>query len=310
MLEHYTGCLLGLAVGDALGIATEFLSAAEIRNRYGPAGLTDFQSYHGHPPGTFTDDTQMTIALAEGLLAAPGVDLDSLMTSVAEWFVAWAFGPENNRAPGNTCMAACSRLRHGAGWRESGIVDSKGCGAPMRAAPIGLLYRGDLERIVEVGVASSLVTHGHPCAQAGAAAIALAVSLALDNPEPEKILDTVIELTAPISAEFADHLALVPGVLDEEPDDAFAVLGEAWVSEEAVADAFYCFLRSPNDYRRTVLCGANANGDSDSIACMAGAISGAYLGEEAIPADWRRRVEKATYLRDLATRLWDWSGGR
>ncbi|MBI2300795.1 MAG: ADP-ribosylglycohydrolase family protein [Armatimonadetes bacterium] len=283
MLGHYRGCMLGLAIGDALGGPTEFHSAAQIHQRWGPAGITDLEGYHSFPAGTFTDDTQMSLAVAQALLDAPGDGLDAVMAAMAARFVEWYDSPDNNRAPGNTCLAACARLKSGADWRHSGVARSKGCGAPMRAAPIGLRYHAQPDRLLEVARASSLITHGHPCALAGAAAVALAVSLALDKREPAEILDTLLECCAPLSDEFVRHLARVPRALEHEPDDAFRVLGDAWVAEEAVACALYCFLRTPGDYRATVLCGANANGDSDSIACIAGAISGAWLGEAAIP---------------------------
>lgn len=82
------------------------------------------------------------------------------------------------------------------------------------------------------------------------------------------------------------------------------ILGEGWISEEAVALALYCFLRYPDDYEKTVFRGANTNGDSDSIACIAGSISGACLGISAIPVAWVKNIEKTQYLEDLSKRLW------
>ena len=75
------------------------------------------------------------------------------------------------------------------------------------------------------------------------------------------------------------------------------------VGEEAVALALYCFLKYPDDYKKVVIRGANTNGDSDSIACIGGSISGAYLGIGAIPDQWVKEIEKSEYLNDLATRL-------
>ena len=77
------------------------------------------------------------------------------------------------------------------------------------------------------------------------------------------------------------------------------------MGEEAVALALYCFLRSPDIYEKVVIRSANTNGDSDSIACIAGSISGAYLGIKAVPAAWVRKIEKSSYLEDLAQRLAD-----
>ena len=303
MYSNYLGAIFGLAIGDALGFPTEFMNGDEIRAQFGPEGITDFQPSATHPAGTYSDDTQMTLALARALIRAGHSTSDVLMATVSEELVAWAFGPDNDSAAGNTCMAGCHRLREGVSWQESGVQDSKGCGSAMRSAPIGLYYHGDTSRIVEVGIAISQITHGHPCALAGSVATAYLVNLALDDLPPEDAFASVVELTAPISQEFVEKLQQVPSVLAAEPEEAFGVLGEGWVAEEAVAAGLYCFWRSPRDYGRTVLTGANATRDSDSIAYIAGAISGAYNGIEAIPVSWRRDIENADELEGIAARI-------
>jgi len=302
--EAYRGCILGLAIGDALGMPTEFLLVEDIRARWGPQGVQGLEDGHW-PPGHFTDDTQMTLALAEGILAA-GRDapVDEIMAEVAVEFVHWMRDPlGGHRAPGNTCLAGCGNLADGVPWRQAGVRDSKGCGSAMRAAPIGLAWPGDYERIREVGIAQSLATHGHPCALAGSVAVAALVSMALEGVAPAEMLDRVVDLTADISDEFVAQMAVVPEVLDLLAAEAWIDLGGGWVAEEAAAGALYCFLSSPNDYRATVLRAANTDGDSDSLACIAGAISGAYNGLDAIPQQWRDRIERVGYLTDVADRL-------
>jgi len=305
-IQRYEGCIVGLAIGDALGMPTEFMSLARIRERFGPDGVTGFEA-GTWPAGHFTDDTQMTLALAEGILTAgPDAPVDAIMDEVAREFVAWKEGPVGgHRAPGGTCQRGCAQLAAGVPCRASGDAWSKGCGTAMRAAPLGLAWPGEYERIREVGVAQSLATHGHSCALAGSVAVGALVSMALEGERAERMLDRVIDLTADISDEFVAHMERVPRALESDPAEAWALLGEAWVAEEAVAGALYCFLRTPGDYRATVLCGANTSGDSDSLACIAGAISGAYNGIDAIPQDWQDRVERADELRDVARRLWE-----
>ena len=303
-VDRYTGCLFGLAIGDALGMPTEFLSLDAIRARFGPDGVTNLEA-GSWPAGHFTDDTQMTLALAEGLLAA-GLDapVDAIMAEVAGEFVSWAEDPiGGRRAPGNACMNGCRNLAAGVPWREAGVAHSKGCGTAMRAAPIGLASPGDYERIRQVGIAQSLATHGHPCALAGSVAVAALVSMALEHEEPDQMLEQTLAMTGEISHEFVERLHRVPEALQSDPQDAWRLLGEAWVAEEAVAGALYCFLRSPDDYRATVLSAANTDGDSDSLACIAGAISGAYNGINAIPEDWRVKVERGEDLQSVAERL-------
>ncbi len=303
MLDHYQGTILGSAIGDALGRPTEFLSLVSLRQRYGPDGITDLESCARFPAGTYTDDTQMTIALAEGLLAADPADLEAQMTAVAERFVDWLHAPDNDRAPGNTCLRACRRLAAGTPWRDSGEPGSKGCGSVMRTAPVGLLYHRDPDRLAAVADAAGCLTHRHPCARAATVAMSLAVSLALDHAPPDDILEAMLAAGRPFGPEFGEHLCRVRPAAALPPDQAMALLGEGWVAEEALAAAWYCFARTPEDYVTTVLTGANTAGDSDSIAAIAGALSGAFNGLEAIPERWRETVENSSALLDLARRL-------
>ena len=307
MRTRYEATIVGLAIGDALGWPTEFLSLSQIHAQFGAQGLSDLVPLPGFAAGTYTDDTQMTLAVAEGLLDAAGGGLDEQMTAVAHRFVHWAASPDNNRAPGVTCLTACQRLRELATWRESGVDGSKGCGSAMRSAPVGLLYHRDSDRLIEVADATGLITHRHPTARAGSVATALAVSLALDNTPPPKILEQVIEVGGRFSSEFAKHLARVPAALALPPREALSgtCLGDRFIAEDVLAAAMYAFLRTPEDYRTTVLCAANSEGDSDSIACIAGAISGAYNGLDAIPARWCAQIENRDGLLSVAGRLHD-----
>lgn len=297
--ERFRGAILGLAIGDALGWPLEGTGHPVGRAQLGSAGVTGLLE-----PPLFTDDTQMSLALAGGLLEAGEQPLDDLMAAVVRQFVAWAESDANDRAPGATVMRAIARLRAGTPWRHAGIAGSKGCGTAMRTAPIGLYYHRDYERLKEVAVATSLATHGHPAALAGGVATAYLTSLALNRTAPAEMLPRLLEFTAGMSDEFTARLEQVPAaLLEADVAAARRSLGRGWVAEEAVALALYCFLRAPEDYRAAVLTGANTEGDSDSVACIAGAISGAYNGENAIPSDWRRRIELSHYLAEIADSL-------
>ena len=306
--QKFMGCILGLAIGDALGMPTEFLNIDEIYEIFGQQGVTDFVD-GSHPAGTFTDDTQMSLAIANALISVADhkplqqANIDTIMTEISHGYVKWAFGPKNNRSPGLTCMKGCKNLKAGINWRESGVAGSKGCGSAMRSAPIGLVFYNNHKKLNEVAIASSQATHGHPCALAGSVATAYLVALAVVGTPPDKYIDMLCDFTADISDEFVSKIEEVQDCLDLESREAFRLLGDAWVAEEAVADALYCFLRSPLDYRKTVLTAANSNGDSDSIACIAGAISGAFNGIQGIPRSWVERVEKTEFLQKTSTQL-------
>lgn len=307
LTSSFDGAILGLAVGDALGRPTEFITdLAVLHEKFGPHGVTEFEP-DWHPAGTYTDDTQMSLAVARALIRAGHRPLHELMPVMAAEFVAWNRSSDNDRAPGTTCRAGCENLEAGVPWREAGIAESKGCGSAMRTGPIGLYYHDDEPHLVEVARASSLPTHAHPTALAAAASTALLVAWAVhhDNPReyPSRLQHALDDM--PGATDMQTLIARVPQVLTEPSDDVLVagVLGEAWTGDEAVASALYCFCRSPEDYRCTVLTGANTVGDSDSIACIAGAISGAYNGIDAIPEHWRRDIEDSALLHEVAADL-------
>lgn len=298
--ERATAILLGLALGDAIGYPVEFLQMKEIKARYGEQGIQA-------PPevALYSDDTQMTIALVEGLLKAGlHAPLDTQMRAVADEFVLWKHSPENNRAPGNTCMTALGHYERGTPWREAGILQSKGCGSCMRVAPIGYFYQHDPERLREVAIASGEITHRHPAAIAASIAGAYLIKLALDGVEPAEYIRETLAFTEGVSEEHDLALLRVGHVLgwtDEEA--AMNHIGQGWVGEEAIALALYCVLRYPDDYVACMQRAANSPGDSDSIACIAGGILGARLGLAAIPQDWQVRCENYEMLLALAERM-------
>jgi len=299
-IEKAKGVIFGLAIGDALGYPTEFISLSTIKNDYGPSGITDFPK----SPALFSDDTQMSIAIAEALIQSGNKSVEDIMTSVKAEFVKWLHSPENNRSPGNTCMNGIRNMERGGHWKESGIPESKGCGSAMRVAPIGFFYQNDPEKLKAVASASGICTHGHPTADAACIGAAYLVKLALDNVNPSEMITSLLSFTKGISEEFDKAILKVQECLNwEDEEKALDSLGKGWVGEEAVALALYCFLKYPKSYEKTVLRGANTNGDSDSIACIAGSISGAFLGISAISDKWINKIEKSPYLEDLSKRL-------
>jgi ADP-ribosylglycohydrolase len=317
--SNYIGCIVGLAVGDALGYPAEFRRRTQLIKEIGPAGIEDFIAFKdsrftrpffmgspNHPPGTYTDDTQMTMAVAEALLAAGDFELDELAAKMSKKFVEWSRSLKNNRAPGGTCMEGCANLAAGVTWREAGVAESKGCGSVMRVAPIGLYY-ADVNQIAEVARSSSLLTHGHSAALEGAAAAAILVGLARRGAAPEEMFAEVDKRCSPRCADFSSVWRKLPDVISQ-PAEAVLVeggLGEAWVAEEAVASAMYCFWRFPDDFERAVLTAINTDGDSDTIGTITGSLVGARLGVDSIPAGWRKDVEDSEYLHALGSRLWN-----
>ncbi len=296
--EQAEAVLFGVALGDALGYPVEFMDLDGIKARYGADGIQAPPT-----PALYSDDTQMTVALAEGLLAAGlDADLDAQMQAVGSQFVDWMHNAPS-RAPGNTCLSGVANFEQGMPWRESGVADSKGCGSAMRVAPVGYLYQHDPERLVEVARASGLITHGHPAAVAASIAAAYLVKLALDGEHPDTYLRQVLEVTDGMSEDFDAAMYRVGQAHFASEEQCLRHIGEGWTGEEAVGLALWCVVKYPDDYAAAVRRAANITGDSDSVASIAGGISAARLGLDAIPGAWRNRCENHHQLVRMAERM-------
>jgi ADP-ribosylglycohydrolase len=229
------------------------------------------------------------------------------MEAIAQHFVRWSRSEKNDRSPGSTCMTGCQALARGVHWSTSGVAQSKGCGSAMRVAPIALMYWWQEKTMLEMARASSILTHGHPAALEGAAAGAALVAGALQGQSPAELHRGIAKICAGRSDDFDHCWNKLPGCLEQDPEHVLCEsgLGEAWIAEEAVASALYCYWRTPEDFEQVILTAANTDGDSDSIACIAGGIAGAALGVDAIPKAWLDTLEDVDELRALAIELHD-----
>lgn len=302
--DRFVGCILGLAIGDSIGWPVEFVrSIDDIKTMFGPEGIKEPPL-----PAIYTDDTQMTLALANALLDSKEDDLDKFMDALSIRFVEWFDSQskaEERRAPGNTCLAACNGLKSGRHWSVSGIPESCGCGSAMRSAPIGLLF-SDTATITEYAISSSKITHGHELALCGSATTALLVRYAMDDIPIGCWGNELLKIVS-INDYFKDLIRTTIQVAAEQRPPSFVLsnecLGEGWTGHEAVASALYCCLMHQNSYKDAVLMASNTVGDSDSIACITGAIMGAKLGVESIPKDWIERIENKDMLIEIAKKL-------
>jgi ADP-ribosylglycohydrolase len=294
-LDRYRGCLLGGAVGDALGAAIEFDDMATIRRRFGDTGIQDPVEVYGRV-GAITDDTQMTLATGEGILRG------DLWGAYQRWLQTQE-DPRLRRAPGNTCLAALKAGRPQDGRAANG---SKGCGGVMRVAPCGLVAGLHEDGPFHLGVAAAALTHGHPTGYLAAGALAVVVRWLCRGRPLDLAVDEAIRTLLPEagSEEVVDALHRAQDLAEEGPGDV-ARLGQGWIAEEALAIAVYCALVHPGDFAAAVRLAANHSGDSDSTAAITGNIMGAYHGVRRLPPEWLEVLELREKIEALAVALHD-----
>lgn len=279
-------------MGDALGAPVEFMTREQIVRRFGPNGITDYAPAYGGL-GRITDDTQMTLFTAEGLLRAwvrgclrgitsfPGVTAKAYL----RWLrtqgehptcdvdfdaneTGWLFQQQqlhSPRAPGNTCLSALKSMKSPG---QPAPNDSKGCGGVMRVAPVGLFVwrRGQSpDDAFDLGAKLASLTHGHPSGYLPAGALAVLIHALTDG---QTLADGLATAKACLRMREGHEETL--SAIDRaealattsfERDIAISQLGQGWVAEEALAISIYCALVA-RDFKHGVILAVNHGGDS------------------------------------------------
>lgn len=337
--ERFRGCLLGGAVGDALGAPVEFTDRPSILNQFGPGGIRDYVSAYGKI-GAITDDTQMTLFTADALirshlrelkcpgfapidgaaefaylrwLATQGYSIDPSKVPLDGWLI----GHKelfSRRAPGKTCVSALVELARGRGPGLLGARnDSKGCGAVMRMVPVGLyaaaVHFSELKsdsRVFDIGKSLAAITHGHPTGQYPAGALAVIVRHLVEGED----LPTALDAAECVVTEVPRHEETLAAIRQArrlaggtEPADSYIRrLGEGWTAEEALGIAVFCSLRA-SSFEDGVVMAVNITGDSDSTGAITGNILGARMGAGSIPDRWREPLELREVIEAIADDL-------
>jgi len=300
--DRFAGCLLGVAVGDALGMPTEGYTAQEISSRFGEVRdmmpAPDGHYHFGLLAGQFTDDTEETLILAESIIEAHGFSADLFAEKLAAWGAAWTLDERFNRGVGFATRSAVENMLAGSPWQQSGMAIPT-CGAAMRASPIGLLYHQDINVVKSYADLQSLPTHTSPAARAAAVAVAVGVALSLNGFDKGMILRYAASQASRIDSDFADRLLWAGSLLDLPVEDAFGLIRNSPLAMETVPAAFYCFLKFEDEPQEGLVAAAGGGGDTDSIASIAGSLFGAFLGSSWIAGRWldcledRGRIEAA-----------------
>lgn len=336
------GSLIGGAIGDAFGYPVEFVNSfEEIKAKYGEEGITAYDTsytwlYEKFDKALFSDDTQMTLYTAEGLLEAERSGRP-IVATICNAYLAW-FGRQvgkkvkisydselskidelnQRRAPGNTCLSALLSIYNG----KDPMNSSKGCGGIMRVAPIGLYgatHGWSLEETAKLAGEVAELTHLHPLSTYPSAALAVIVQLCVSDDETidgsrfEAIVEKSLEVVsgaygddAPSMADFKNLIRKALRLEDNLLQDWEIIendLGGGWVAEETLAIAVFSVIRHIDDFNACMICSVNHGGDSDSTGAVAGNIIGAIIGYEAIPDKFTNSIQLKELLITTADAL-------
>jgi len=319
------GCLMGVAVGDAMGMPSSLLSPAEIRRQIGeidrflPAPPGHF-IHDGLPAGSTTDDTAQTVAVARAIIGDRGkVRPESVAREVLAWAQSVGALEEGALILGPSSLAALRRLKDGVPPAEAG-QNGETNGAPMRISPVGIIHPGDIPGAVDDAELCCLPTHGTSVAISGAAAVAAAIAAAMGGAAAtEEVVRAAVRgaelgerrgrptATPSVARRIEWAVSLAPPGRDEAAvrRDLYELVGTTVATTETVPTALAVFNYTGGDPMRTALLAANLGGDCDTVGAIACSVAGAFAGIEAFPPETVELIERVNRLglRDIASGL-------
>jgi ADP-ribosylglycohydrolase len=301
--ESFSGCLLGQCLGDAMGLPVEgaFPEACALYVEKVLGGLMnrDFGSERidisPYTLGQYTDDSQLAREFMISYATCGGFDPADYARRISE-----IFAGRKVVGGGIGTLQAALRLKSGIPWTESGEPPSSaGNGSAMRAAPVGLIFGDNPDRMIAVAYDQGRITHRDDRCTAGAIAIAGAAALASRTYplDMDTFLTDLCKWVGSYSADFALYIEELGIWTRLDPATAVIPISRCGRSPDhvdfwkhitpfvipSVLWSLYSFLRTPDDYWTTISTAIGCGGDVDTTAAMAGAISGAYLGLEGLP---------------------------
>lgn len=299
--------LVGCAIGDALGNPFEMKPAISPLLTEWDGQFKAGGTFWRGEAGQYTDDTLMSIALSKSLIQCSGFDVED----VAREYLAW-YETGNTRGIGTTTAGAIFNLKLGASHLESGLVTNPdgtptgGNGTAMRAAPIGLVYRFDLSKLMECAIKDASITHNSMEPKIGSVAVAMGVALLANQvSSPKAVLADVCSVLT--ESLVKDKIEQANFFLEQglDPVQALAQIGTSGYVPETVGAAYYC-LGATESFQDAVVMAVKGGGDTDTTAAVVGALAGTFYGLEGIPEHYHS-VESFDLLQGLTDELLDLS---
>jgi len=293
--SRFLGTLLGAAAGEALGAPHEGKSAAQMAST-----PREIAGGGGWAAGEPTDDIELTLALLRSLASRGRLELDDVAAGYLKWFAAGAKGIGNlTRAALENLRAGDSPTQSGAiAWEDSGRR-SAGNGSVMCCAPIGLLHVRDLDGLADDAAAASRITHYDPRCVGGCVAVATAIAHLVRGEA-----DEAVERAARAARVVSDEVrAVIERGVARKPSDLNVDGPDGGFVLHTVELAFSALARA-TDFEDGLLAVLSRGGDTDTNACVAGALLGAKLGRSRIPERWLSKLKAAPELTSLADQLY------
>jgi poly(ADP-ribose) glycohydrolase ARH3 len=322
LLDKFQGCLLGVAIGDTLGHPFEGKLRSRIFSYF--KNFEEFLNSNFDLFRTYTDDTQLTIHLAKALIKGNGFNMDYIVREFVNWLDDPPIGP------GYGCISSIRKLKYGIPW-EQAASNSGGNGTTMRIAPVGLFYCKDPKALKTAAIKTSIITHSHSAASAGAIVIARAIAYLIDkNPNTgfsvdeffNVIISAISNSQDEIWKEFIEILYKLKSNLNIPLESGLIKFSQAGVKspyfiEEYLGQAFvhpytistvvcsiFIFLKNLSSFKDCILELATAGGDSDTVGAIGGSLAGAYFGLQNIPPNLVKLVKNCKKILKLSEELY------
>jgi ADP-ribosylglycohydrolase len=303
-IDKSQGCIVGAAIGDALGMPLEFLGEMEVKKHFGR--VEHFvDPIPSHPSkhlkaGQWTDDTQLLLLMAESLIENKGFEIYDFAQRLAGWGKRCEDEKTYNRYAEMTNLKASRELRKGGDPQSTGYR-SPSPGSVVRSIPIGIWYYRDIDAVVKYSTESSIPTHNSTEAKDSCLAVSLTCAYLLNGLSLEESIKSTLHYLS--VKKLKKRLNQVIDMQDEEPEKVKSVIGISTKASEVLAFAFYAFLHAKEDFMNSVVTAVNVLGNADTTGAVAGALSGAYNGLSKIPADFTAKLEAFDLLSEMGRKL-------
>ncbi|MFZ2664138.1 MAG: ADP-ribosylglycohydrolase family protein [Patescibacteria group bacterium] len=300
LLDRFKGCLIGLAVGDYLGLPIEFCKASQVKNFY-PNGLEPRACTRGnssYPAGFYTDDTALTICLAESLIEN-GFDVKDQFLRYKKWLMEGYATPFNDNAYGvgqNTLRQLLTADPDNLPTEMKNNEKQGGNGALMKCSPIGLRYYKDEKELVEKTIASTIITHTNEIAVWCCIAHNLFISYSLYGYAKETFIERFLSTYQNCHAKLQEVLQMDFSTVDEHS------LSTSGYSLNTFIISLYCFVKTDN-YKDCITKAIFLGGDADTQGAVAGSLAGCYYGYSKIPKSFLVHLMKKSYVTSLSANL-------